>query len=53
MIERIREEVGCKDAKVYATGGLSSLIVPLCKNSITTLENLTLEGLINIYELNR
>lgn len=53
MIERIKEEVGCKDAKVFATGGLSSLIVPLCKNEIVLLENLTLEGLQRIYELNR
>ncbi|MDE7213726.1 MAG: type III pantothenate kinase [Anaeroplasmataceae bacterium] len=52
MIERIKEEVGCKAAKVFATGGLSSLIVPLCKNEITLLENLTLEGLLKIYELN-
>ncbi|MDE6407499.1 MAG: type III pantothenate kinase [Anaeroplasmataceae bacterium] len=53
MIERIKEEVGCKDAKVFATGGLSSLIVPLCKNDITLLESLTLEGLLKIYELNQ
>ena len=52
MIERIKEEIGCKTAKVFATGGLSSLIVPLCKNEITLLENLTLEGLLRIYELN-
>ncbi|MDE6047866.1 MAG: type III pantothenate kinase [Anaeroplasmataceae bacterium] len=52
MIERIKEEIGCKDAKVFATGGLSSLIVPLCKNEITLLESLTLEGLLKIYELN-
>lgn len=52
MIERIKEEVGCRDAKVFATGGLSSLIVPLCKNEITLLEGLTLSGLLNIYKLN-
>lgn len=53
MIERIKAEVGCKDAKVFATGGLSSLIVPLCKNEITLLESLTLEGLLKIYDLNQ
>ncbi len=52
MIERIKEEVGCKDVQVFATGGLSSLIVPLCKNKITLVENLTLEGLLRIYNLN-
>lgn len=53
MIERIKEEVGCKNVKVFATGGLSSLIVPLCKNEIILLESLTLEGLLKIYELNQ
>lgn len=52
MVERIKEEIGCKEAKVFATGGLSSLIVPLCKNEIALLENLTLVGLLNIYQLN-
>lgn len=52
MIERIKEEVGCTNAKVFATGGLSSLIVPLCKNEIVLLEGLTLTGLFNIYKLN-
>lgn len=52
MIERIREEVGCKNASVFATGGLSSLIVPLCKNKITLIETLTLDGLYKIYQLN-
>ena len=52
MIERIKEEIGCKAAKVFATGGLSSLIVPLCKNDITLREDLTLDGLYKIYKLN-
>ncbi len=53
MIERIREEQNCPNAKVYATGGLSSLIVPLCKNEIIPCENLTLYGLLKIYQLNQ
>lgn len=52
MIERIKEEIGCKSIQVFATGGLSSLIVPLCKNEITLLKNLTLEGLLKVYYLN-
>ncbi len=52
MIERIKEEIGCKAAKVFATGGLSSLIVPLCKNDINLREDLTLDGLYKIYKLN-
>ncbi len=53
MIERIKEELNCPNAAVYATGGLCSLIVPLCKNKITMLKDLTLNGLLNIYEMNR
>ena len=53
MIERIKEELNCPNAKVYATGGLCSLIVPLCKNEIVMLEDLTLTGLLKIYEMNR
>ncbi len=53
MIERIKEEVNSKNLKVYATGGLSSLIVPLCKNKIIHIDNLTLNGLLKIYLMNR
>ncbi|MDE5868115.1 MAG: type III pantothenate kinase [Anaeroplasmataceae bacterium] len=52
MIERIKEELSCPNAKVYATGGLSSLIVPLCKNKLIPIEDLTLQGLLRIYYLN-
>lgn len=52
MIERIKEELSCPNAKVYATGGLSSLIVPLCKNELIPIEDLTLQGLLRIYYLN-
>ena len=53
MVERIKEEMNCPNALVIATGGLSSLIVPLCRNQIITQENLTLHGLLRIYELNQ
>lgn len=53
MIERIKEEIGNSNVKVFATGGLSSIIVPLCKNDITTIPNLTINGLLRIYELNK
>lgn len=52
MIDRIKNEMNCPDAAVYATGGLSSLIVPLCKNTITQVSDLTLQGLLKIYYLN-
>ena len=53
MIERIREEIGNPNIKGIATGGLSSVIIPLCKNEIEVISNLTLQGLLRIYELNK
>ncbi len=53
MIERIKEELNNPDIHVIATGGLSSLIVPLCKNKIERFENLTIEGLLDIYSKNK
>lgn len=52
MIERIKEELKCDNISVYATGGLSQMIIPLCKNKIITCDNLTLLGLLRIYSLN-
>ena len=52
MIERIHDEIKNKDIPVLATGGLSSLIVPLCKNQIIHKNNLTLDGLLEIYKKN-
>lgn len=53
MIERIKEEINNPNIAVFATGGLSSLIVPLCKNNIVAIDELTLCGLLRIYELNQ
>ncbi|HIT50128.1 MAG TPA: type III pantothenate kinase [Candidatus Pelethenecus faecipullorum] len=53
MINRIKEELNQNDLKVYATGGLAGLIVPLCKNELIHLKDLTLQGLLKIYELNQ
>ena len=52
MIDRIKEEIGKDDILVLATGGLSSLIVPLCKNNIELKPDLTLDGLLEIYKKN-
>ncbi len=49
MIDRIKEEVNNKNLKVIATGGLSGLIIPLCKNKIEIDSNLCLKGLLQIY----
>ena len=51
MIERIEEEIGMK-ATIIATGGLATLIVPLCKHDIILDDQLLLRGLRYIYERN-
>ena len=52
MITRIKEEINNENIPVVATGGLSSLIVPLCKHDIVRKENLTIDGLLEIYKKN-
>ena len=52
MIDRIKEEVGNPNVTVIATGGLSKIIIPLCRNDIKTEANLTLDGLLQIYKKN-
>ncbi len=52
MIERIEEEIGEK-CTVVATGGLASVVTPLCKKEIILDDALLLKGLHIIYEKNR
>ena len=52
MIDRIMEEIHNTNVPVVATGGLSRLIVPLCKHDIKQKDNLTLDGLLEIYKKN-
>ena len=51
LIERIEEEIGEK-CTVVATGGISSLITPLCKRDIILDDELLLKGLMIIYNKN-
>jgi len=51
LIERTIDELGY-DAKVVATGGLSSRIVPDCRHEIIIDNELTLKGLAIIYYKN-
>jgi type III pantothenate kinase len=51
LIERIEEELGEK-CTVIATGGLSPLVIPLCKKNIVLDEDLLLKGLMVIYNKN-
>jgi type III pantothenate kinase len=52
IIERIEEELGYKCTAV-ATGGLSELVVPLCRRIIIHDSNLLIKGLAIIYRKNK
>ena len=51
MIDRFNEETG-EELTVYATGGLSHIVVPHCKHSITLDSELVLKGLNILYNKN-
>lgn len=48
IIERIEEELG-EPCTAVATGGLSSVVVPLCRKNIIIDKNLLIKGLTIIY----
>ncbi len=51
LIDYFEEELGSKTQRV-ATGGISSKIIPYCKNKIDVCENLLMQGLFTIYYKN-
>ena len=51
IIERIEEELGEK-ATVIATGGLSQVVIPLCRHEIIYDDDLLLKGLMLIWNKN-
>ena len=51
IVERIEEEIGAK-CTVVATGGVASIITPLCKREIILDEELAMKGLMIIYNKN-
>lgn len=51
LIDRIQTELG-ESCTVVATGGLATVIVPLCKHSIILDDDLLLKGLMILYYLN-
>lgn len=51
LIDRIQTELG-ESCTVVATGGLATVIVPLCKHSIILDDDLLLKGLMILYHLN-
>lgn len=52
MIGKIKKELKLENLKVVATGGLAKLIIPNCESEIELVDNLILEGLIQIYARN-
>ena len=52
LIDRINENLGEK-CTVIATGGLSTIVAPLCKNDIIVDEDMLLKGLKVIYNKNK
>ena len=52
MIDRFEKELGTKLTRV-ATGGLSTIVTPLCKNDIIVDEDMLLKGLKVIYNKNK
>ena len=52
IIDRMEEELGEK-CTVVATGGLSELVVPLCRKKIILDSNLLIKGLAIIYKKNK
>ncbi len=52
MIDRIIDEIKVDNVKIVATGGLSGLIIPLCKHDIILDDELVLKGLLSIYNKN-
>lgn len=52
IIDRFEEELGCP-ARVVATGGIASKIVPHCRHDVVYDEDLLLKGLQIIYKKNK
>ena len=52
IIQRIEEELGEK-CTVVATGGLSEIVVPLCRREIILDKSLLIKGLTIIYRKNK
>jgi type III pantothenate kinase len=52
LIRRSRDELDEDDVKVVATGGPAGVIVPYCREIQEFDPDLTLKGLLALYEMN-
>lgn len=53
MIDRILAEYGVENLALFACGGAAGLVIPRCRHKITLSPDLTLDGLVRLYEMNR
>ena len=53
MIERINEELSFENPTVVATGGYCKYVVGYCEQEIEYDKNLVLDGLMEIYKMNK
>ncbi len=53
MIQKLRQDAGCPEARVILTGGLSAVVAPGLRTKCILDQNLTLDGLRLLFELNR
>ena len=53
LIKRLKEELKTDELSVIACGGLANKIIPYCHNQIKVNPYLTLDGLIQLYNLNQ
>lgn len=53
IVREMKDELGCQDCKVIATGGMGRMMSEYCDSITDVNANLTLEGLRMIYEANQ
>lgn len=53
LVDRAEKETGIHGATLLACGGAAEHILPLCEKSFLHCPDLTLEGLVRLYDMNR
>lgn len=53
IIDRLKNELKTDDLNVIACGGYADEIIPYCNTKIEVKPNLTLDGLIHLFEINK
>lgn len=53
VIKRLKNELKTDELDVVACGGYADKVIPYCKTKIQVKPNLTLDGLIHLFEINK